>query len=167
VNLAGIRRVKWAQKTPLVVRKAMLQAPCETFRTVSEDKFSEVRGSKLGRSGGALRTWTGTKRYSRTSPNRSSGKSTHEMLHNPGPMPQGQAALTFGQGGTPPEGPPSPSKPVSKHMPPAKKTPIRVVYKDWSKCYDFGVESGLPLSPSEAARLSSCPIAPVLCDGIS
>src|SRR5215213_9583497 len=43
-------------------------------------------------------------------------------------------APTFGRWGTPPlEGPPFPSKPVSKHTPPAKKTPICLVYKDWSK----------------------------------
>jgi hypothetical protein len=40
------------------------------------------------------------------------------------PMPQCQPALIFAQWGTPPEGPPFPSKLVSKHIPAAKKTPI-------------------------------------------
>jgi hypothetical protein len=55
--------------------------------------------------------------------------STRRMLHIPDPLPRGKAALTFAQWGTPPEGPPFPSKVVSKHIPSAKKTPLRGIFK--------------------------------------
>jgi hypothetical protein len=54
------------------------------------------------------------------------------------------------QWGTPPEGPPSPSMVVSKHIPSAKKTPICGIYKvDQSVTarYNSVVELGLPVSP--------------------
>jgi hypothetical protein len=66
-------------------------------------------------------------------------------------------ALTFAQRGTPTEGPPFPSRLVSKHMPPAKKTPIRGVGKDWSERYNFDVEPGLPLPPPRRPGFSLAP----------
>src|SRR5215213_7386092 len=50
-------------------------------------------------------------------------QSTPRTPLSPGPMPQSQAALTFAQWGTPPDGPPFPSVLVSKHMLSAKKRP--------------------------------------------
>ena len=69
------------------------------------------------------------------------------MLHIPGPTARGHACPDLRTMGTPTEGPPLPSGPVSKHTPPAKKTPGCDIRKYWPKCYDFGVERGLPLSP--------------------
>jgi hypothetical protein len=51
-------------------------------------------------------------------------QSTPRTPLSPGPMPQSQAALTFAQWGTPPDGPPFPSVLVSKHTPSIKKSPI-------------------------------------------
>jgi hypothetical protein len=83
--------------------------------------------------------------------------SSHPAI--PGPMPQSQAALTFAQWGTPPEGPPFPSMLVSKHIPSAKKTPICSTCKGCQSAtarYNFD-EPGLPISPpSKAARLFYC-----------
>ena len=118
-----------------------------------EGSFGEVRGIKLGRFGKVLRSWTEAKLCAHT------GLFTLllrvGLLGSPltrcGICPvqcrKAMPALTFAQRGTPTEGPPFPSRLVSKHMPPAKKTPIRGVGKDWSERYNFGVEPGLPLSP--------------------
>jgi hypothetical protein len=89
------------------------------------------------------------------------------MLHSPVLRRKAMPALTFAQWGILGWRPPFPSMLVSKHMPPAKKTPILGIGKDWWERYNFGVEPGLPLPPSEAARLFSCPIAPVLGDNVS
>jgi hypothetical protein len=77
-------------------------------------------------------------------------------------MPQSQAALTFAQWGTPPEGPPFPSMLVSKHIPSAKKTPICSTCKGCQSVterYNFD-EPGLPISPLQGgpAFLLSAPL---------
>jgi hypothetical protein len=69
-------------------------------------------------------------------------------------------ALTFPQWGTLGWRPPFPSWLVSKHMPPAKKTPILGIGKDWWERYNFGVEPGLPLSPLRGSPAFLLPHSP-------
>src|SRR5215212_3440122 len=64
------------------------------------------------------------------------------------------------QWGTPPEGPPFPSRLVSKHIPSAKKTSTCGIFAGCSKRYralEFRCCAGLACSPSKAARLFCCP----------
>src|SRR5215208_3505590 len=77
------------------------------------------------------------------------------------PMPQCQPALTFAQWGTPPEGPPFPSRLVSKHIPSANKTPICGIYKvdqSVTERYNFVVEPGLPVSPLQGGPAFLMPV---------
>jgi hypothetical protein len=63
------------------------------------------------------------------------------------------AALTFAQWGTPPEGPPFPSMVVSKHISSANKMPICSTYEGCRSVtvrYNF-VAPGLPISPPSKA----------------
>ena len=82
------------------------------------------------------------------------------MLHIPGPMPQGQPALTFAQWGTPPQGPPFPSMLVSKHIPSAKKNaPLRHMQgliKALQSVTISLLSRACLYPPSKAARLFSC-----------
>ena len=65
-------------------------------------------------------------------------------------MPQSQAAQSFAQWGTPPEGPPFPSMVLSKHIRSVKKPPIAAfvrVDQSVTVRYNLVVEPGLPVSP--------------------
>ena len=64
------------------------------------------------------------------------------------------------------EGPPFPSKLVSKHIPSAKKTPICGIYEvdqDVTASYNL-VEPGLPVSPLQGGPAFPLARVPVLCE---
>src|SRR5215203_3761675 len=81
------------------------------------------------------------------------------------PMPQCQPALTFAQWGTPPEGPPFPSRLLSKHISYANKMPICSTSEGCRRVtvrYNF-VEPGLPISPPPRRPGVSIACAPFRC----
>src|SRR5215213_3645397 len=73
-------------------------------------------------------------------------------------------------GGVTREGPPFPSRLLSKHIPSAKKTPIRSIYtvdQSVTARYNFVVELGLPVSPLQGGPALLLPAPGPMRQGVS
>ena len=102
----------------------------------------------------------------RSSWNRYSRKSACRIMHSPGPTPRGHACPDLRTKGDTDRGSPFPLQASIKAHAPCEENAHSRRRQRLVGALQFRCRAGLASPPSEAARLFSCPNAPVLCDGV-